>query len=141
MKRLKEILRLGVTAVLVAAMVVAVTPNTARSTDPMPCVDLDNPARNVWTWAGYNGGTNTVPDGQTLVIEEIGGLCGNSLVEIAIDESSAANRGTFWFNAGPLGGALAQRTRIYVRSGQVFTIRESPDRGDLISLHGYLITN
>ena len=107
--------------------------------------DIDNPARHVWTFANYNSSTYTVPAGQTLVIEEIGALSGNSFVEIAIDGPTVAERGTFWFNAGnattSIAGALSERTRIYVRAGQTLTIRESPDRGDLISLHGYLVNN
>jgi hypothetical protein len=39
--------------------------------------DIDNPARHVWTFANSNNSTYTVPAGQTLVIEEIGGLTGN----------------------------------------------------------------
>jgi hypothetical protein len=107
--------------------------------------DIDNPARHVWTFANYNNSTYTVPAGQTLVIEEIGGLTGNSFVEIAIDESNVTNRGSFWFSAatatGAIAGALSETTRIYVRGGQTFVIRESPNRGDLISLHGHLISD
>jgi hypothetical protein len=105
--------------------------------------NVDEPARHVWTFNGYNtiDNTYTVPAGQTLVIEEVGSLCGASEWTIAIDPTSLANRGSFYFAAGNSVGALAQHTRIYVRSGQTFTISEFPDRGDLFSLHGYILNN
>lgn len=105
--------------------------------------NVDEPARHVWTFNGYGAFSNTytVPAGQTLVIEEVGSLCGASEWSIAIDESSAANRGYFYFAAGNSIGALGQHTRIYVRSGETLRINEYPDRGDLFSLHGYMITN
>ena len=105
--------------------------------------NVDEPARHVWTMAGNTGinNTYTVPAGQTLVIEEVGSLCGASEWTIAIDPSSTANRGSFYFAAGNSIGALAQQTRIYVRAGQTFTFTEFPDRGDLLSIHGYLLPN
>ena len=105
--------------------------------------NVDEPARHVWTFAGYSAFSNTytVPAGQTLVIEEVGSLCGASEWSIAIDESSAANRGYFYFAAGNSIGALGQHTRIYVRAGQTLRISEFPDRGDLFSIHGYLLPN
>lgn len=105
--------------------------------------NVDEPARHVWTFAGYSAFSNTytVPAGQTLVIDEVGSFCGASEWTIAIDEGSAANRGYFSFAAGNSACALAQQARIYVRSGQTFTISEFPDRGDLFSIHGHLITN
>jgi hypothetical protein len=105
--------------------------------------NVDEPARHVWTMAGNTGVNNTytVPAGQTLVIEEVGSLCGASEWRIGIDESSLANRGIFYFAAGNSSGALAQQARIYVRAGQTFSFTEFPDRGDLLSIHGYLLTN
>ena len=105
--------------------------------------NVDEPARHVWTMAGNTGVNNTytVPAGQTLVIEEVSSLCGASDWRIGIDESSLGNRGVFYFAAGNSIGALAQQTRIYVRAGQTFTFTEFPDRGDLFSIHGYLLSN
>ena len=105
--------------------------------------NVDEPARHVWTFAGYCAFSNTytVPAGQTLVIEEVGSLCGASEWTIAINESSTANRGYFSFAAGNSIGALGQHTRIYVRSGETLRISEYPDRGDLFSLHGYMLPN
>ncbi len=103
----------------------------------------DEPARHVWTFNGYSAFENsyTVPAGQTLVIEEVGSLCGASVWSLAIDPLSSTNRGYFYFAAGNSLGALSQHTRIYVRAGQTFTISEFTDRGDLLSLHGYIINN
>jgi hypothetical protein len=105
--------------------------------------NVDEPARHVWTFNGYSAfdNTYTVPAGQTLVIEEVGSLCGASVWTIYIDPSSSANRGSFYFAAGNSIGALAQHSRIYVRAGQTFNINEYPDRGDLFSIHGYLLPN